>query len=523
MISTKKKGLLNLSFSLFYKIVTMVLGIIIPILFITSYGSELNGFQSSVQQIFSYTMLLEAGVGSATLQSLYAPIRSGNRDKVNAYLSAMSKYYNKVGIVYFIILAVLSIGYALIINVETMVFFEVCIYVAIAGATHGINFFYLAKLKLLISAEGDEYIVSALLMVTYVLTSITKIILIYQGINIIFLQLSQFAINMGITGIYYLIAKKKYPWLSFKAKADYSGMRQKNSALIHQISGLVFQNIDVLLLTFMCNLQIVSIYTVYKMVINMVTTVIASMGESVNFIFGREMNNGDENHTTYKTIIDIFNVCYSAIAFGLYVVTYLLILPFMKLYTVDMDINYIFPLLPWLYISMELLTVGREAMMRTITVAGHFKQTQWRAIWEVIINVVASIIAIFICKYFFGEIGGLYGVLIGTIVAMLYRTIDINIYANKKILKRSCWSSFKIMLTNAVFFVGVVFLVEPIIPSINSYFQFFMHGIWITLLVLIGFIAFQLLLNFKETKVLIAYLKKSLPRAKNTAENNKCE
>ena len=517
MLSVRKKGLLNLIFSLSYKIVTMLLGIMIPILFITSYGSELNGLQSSVQQFFSYTMLLEAGVGSATLQSLYAPVRNGDRDKCNAYLAATSKYYNKVGIVYFIILAILSIGYALIVNVETMVFIEVCVYVLIAGATNGINFFYLAKLKLLISAEGDEYIVSALSMITYILTSVAKIILIYQGINIIILQVSHFAINMGVTGIYFAIAKKKYAWLTFKVSPDYTGMKQKNSALIHQISSLIFQNVDVLLLTFMCDLEVVSIYTIYKMIINMITTIIASIGDSVNFIFGREMNNGDESHETYRTIIDIFNIFYSAIAFGLYVVVFLLILPFMRLYTVDMDINYILPLLPWLYIAIEVLTVGREAMMRTITVAGHFKQTQWRAIAEAVINLGTSIIAVIICKYFFGEIGGLYGVLIGTIIAMLYRTIDINIYANKKILKRSSWGSFKVMLTNTVLFLVVVFLLKPMIPNISDYFQFVLNGIWITILVLVVFVVIQALLNIKETKIVLTYLKQSVNKR---AEHN---
>ena len=512
MLSVKKKSLLNLIFSLSYKVVTMVIGIIIPILFITSYGSEINGLQSSVQQIFLYTTFLEAGVGAATLQSLYAPIKSDNREKCNAYLSAMSKYYNKIGVIYFIILSIVSIGYALIINVETMLIIEVCIYVALTGAANGINFFYLAKLKILISAEGDEYIVSILSMVTYVLTSAAKIVLISFGINIVILQVSHFAINMAVTGVYYLIARKKYKWLSFKAEPNYEGMKQKNSVLIHQISSLVFQNVDVLLLTFMCDLKIVSIYTIYKMVINMVTTIIASLGDSINFVFGREMNNGDEKHENYKKIIDVFNVFYSAIAFGLYVVTYLLILPFMRLYTAGLDINYVLPLLPWLYISIEILTVGREAMMRTINVAGHFRQTQWRAIIEAAINLTSSIIAIAVCKYFWGEVGGLYGALIGTIVAMLYRTIDMNIYANRKILKRGCWKSFKVMLTNAALFILVVFLIRPIIPEIGNYFQFFLNGVWVTILVLMIFIPVQCLLNFQEVKLVFEYLKQKLVR-----------
>ena len=102
MASFKKKSALNLSISIVYKLATIVLGILIPRLFITSYGSELNGLQSSISQIFAYLALLEAGVGAATQQSLYAPLGEKNHAKINAYLSATSKYYNKIGVIYFV-------------------------------------------------------------------------------------------------------------------------------------------------------------------------------------------------------------------------------------------------------------------------------------------------------------------------------------------------------------------------------------------------------------------------------------
>lgn len=507
MLSVKKKGVLNLGFSLAYKIITMAFGILLPVLFITSYGSEINGLQSSVHQIFTYTTLLEAGIGAATLQSLYKPVAAKDRNKINQYLSATSNYYNKIGLIYFVLLFVIAVGYAWIVPVDTMVFLEVIGYVIISGALNGVNFFYLAKLKLLISAEGDEYIVSILSTVTYILTSVAKIILIAQSVNIILLQVCQFLIHVAVMLVYYRIAKKKYPWLSFKETPDFEGMKQKNSVLIHRISSLVFQNVDVMLLTFMCDLRIVSIYTIYKLVINMITTIIASMSESISFIFGRKMNNGDEEHTEYKQMIDVFNVVYSAIAFGLYVVTYMLILPFLKLYTANMDMNYIIPVLPWLYITIEILTVGREAMMKTIEVAGHFKATQWRAIVETVLNLAVSIVAVIVCKHFWGEIGGLYGVLFGTIISMIYRTVDINIYANKHILKRKCWKPFRVMLTNLFLFLIVVVSIKPIVPDIGNYFEFVLHGAWLSILVLGVFISVQLLMNFKETKILLNYIK----------------
>lgn len=506
-MNARKKGTVNLITSLVYKVITVAIGLIIPKLFITTYGSEINGLQSSVTQIFTYISLIEGGIGAATLQALYAPVANDDRKKINAYLSATSVYYNWIGVIYFILLSIIGVGYALVVPVHGYSFGFVFMYIIFSGALTGINFFYLGKLKLLLSAKGDEYLVTVLTMCTFLATSTMKIILIGMGVNIVILQACYLIINLLVTFIYYQIAKKKYPWLSFKETPDNTCIEQKNSVLIHRISSMIFQNIDVMLLTFICGLKVVSIYTIYKMVVNTVTTITATIGDSVNFIFGQTYNVG-ENKTKYCIIIDVFNVYYSAISFALFSVMFVLIIPFLSIYTKGMDQNYIYVALPYLYISIELLSVGREAMMRTIEVAGHFRKTQWRAVAECIINLIVSILAIFVCKNFFGDVGGLYGALIGTIAAMLYRTIDINIYANKHILHRSCLKSFWIMSVNLITMLFTMLVMKPLVGVCNSYFSFLLMGICVTPIVLIISLFVQSLLNRKESKIMLHYLRK---------------
>ena len=247
----------------------------------------------------------------------------------------------------------------------------------------------------------------------------------------------------------------------------------------------------------------------------MITTIVATFGESFQFVLGQTFNSEEtEKKERYCKIIDTFNVFYSAVSFGLFTVLFVLILPFMRLYTEGMDINYIIPFLPYLYLTIEVLTVGREAMMRTIEVAGHFKKTQWRALAEAIINLGVSIVAIFVCKHFWGDVGGLYGALFGTIVAMLYRTIDMNIYANRRILHRSSWHSFKVMLTNVALFIVVVLVSNFIKLQITTYLQFIIHGIIFTVPILIFFLAIQSLLNVKQSKMMLKYIKAGLFKKK---------
>ena len=517
-----KKGVFNIALSIFYKVVTIAVGLILPKLFITNYGSTVNGLQASVNQIFTYIALLEAGVGASALQSLFAPAANKDREQENAFISAVSRYYNKIGFIYFAILLAVSGLYALIVPVEGIPWYQVILYIIVSGGLTGLNFFYLGKLKLIIGAEGDEFLVSILSTMIYAVSSAVKILLISFKFNIIFVQLGFLAVNILFTLVYYLIAKKKYPWLSFRQQPDYSCVAQKNSVLIHKVAGLIFQNIDILLLTFLCDLKIVSIYTIYKLVVNMVNSIVATFGDSLNFIFGQKFNTEqDPDKPQYRKLIDTFNVYYSAVAFGLYTVMFLMMIPFVRLYTAKMDIEYVYELLPWLYISIEILTVGREAMMRTIEVAGHFKKTQWRAVAEAAINLGVSVVAILVMKHFFGNIGGLYGALIGTIAAMLYRTTDINIYANTRILHRKAWKPFWCMASNAVCFVAIYLISRWIPMEIHSYLQFFLYAAGVAVVVLPLYFLLQSAFNPRECKIILQALKHKLRKKKqNPVDSN---
>ena len=148
-----------------------------------------------------------------------------------------------------------------------------------------------------------------------------------------------------------------------------------------------------------------------------------------------------------------------ALVSSLYCIAGIFILPFLKLYTAGVqDINYIDPILPYLFIAVYLLNNGRESSNMVIKFAGHFKQTQWRSVLEAVINLTVSLLAV----HFYG----IYGVLAGTIAALLYRTNDMIIYANKKILKRSPWKTYRCWFVNLALFVVLTLLSRLIFTHI---------------------------------------------------------
>ncbi|MBQ5851833.1 MAG: polysaccharide biosynthesis C-terminal domain-containing protein, partial [Lachnospiraceae bacterium] len=99
------------------------------------------------------------------------------------------------------------------------------------------------------------------------------------------------------------------------------------------------------------------------------------------------------------------------------------------------------------FIAVKLLSNGRSSSNMTINYAGHFKQTQYRSLLESAINIVVSLV----CVWKFG----IYGVLMGTIAALLYRTNDMILYANRKILGRNPWITYRRWLLNLALFIVV--------------------------------------------------------------------
>lgn len=509
-----KKSVYNILTTVLYKILVCTFGIIIPRFFILNYGSEINGLQGSVSQIFMYISLLEAGVGAATLQAIYRPVYEKNYDELNGILSASTLYYNKIGLFYFVVLCSVSVVYAFAVPVSTMDKSMVLLYIVISGAATGINFFYKAKILLVMSAVGDNYVDSVINMAVYTVTSILKIILILNRVNIVLVQLSFLTVNVLATLVYYFFARKRYPWLDFHCEPNYQAIEQKNSALIHKISSVIFQNIDIVLLTFLGNLRLVSIYSMYKLVMNMIASIVGAIGDGMNFLIGQSYNGEDLEEFTQK--IDAFNVYYSAVSFALFSTAYLLTIPFLKIYTNGMDIDYIVPGLPLLFVIIELLQVGREAMVRTINVAGKFKATIYSTIIETGLNLLVSLAAMLILYNRKGETYLLYGALLGTIVSLLFRTFDINRFANRKILFRKAWRSNKIILTNAAFFVAVVYVETRVSITLDNYFSFFQYGLIITPIMLIAEITIQSILNpssfilLKER--LVTYFRKTIKK-----------
>lgn len=504
-----KKSIYNILFGVFGQIVTIAIGLCLPRLRIVSFGSEVNGMLSSVQQIFVYLGLLEAGIGGASLQALYGPVAIGDKDKINSILSVTNSHYKKTGMFYVISVFAMSIIYPIAVKSEIPPL-TVILVILLNGLGNALMFFFQGKYKILLQAEGKQYVITNMTTFVNIATSICKVVLIVSGFNVISLQVAYFVFNMVQAAYFAWYIRRHYKWIDLKAKGDDTVISQKNSVLIHQISQLVFNNTDVLILTIFCDLRIVSIYAIYNMVYDMVSTLINHVTTGFSYKLGQLFNSAYDKFLRLYNIIEPY---YIALSFSLYCVAHIFILDFMELYTKGIsDADYVLKYMPILFTTFKLLVSGRATCGFVQGYARHFKKTQNRAIVEAVINLVVSLVFVNIC--------GIYGVLIGTIAALLYRANDMIIYTNRRILNRSSWFTYKYWLVNLVLFVLTVVVAKNLIPqNINSYFSLILIIMVSTIVIVAVFVGVTFMMTYKESKYMFGqlwrrYIGKSILKSK---------
>lgn len=448
----KKMSIYNFISGFLGQIITIVIGLFIPRLVLVSFGSEGNGLVSSISQIFVYISLLEAGVGAASTQALYGPIEKDDKENINRILSATHKYYNKTGIVYLLATFLLSICYPLLVNVS-MDYLDVMLIIFFIGFGGVINYLLVGKFKIFLAALGKNYVVINIATMITILSNVIRIILILLRYDLVVLQFFYMIINVlqALFIIYYM--KKNYQWINLDVKPDYNAISKKNFALIHQIANVIFSNTDVLVITIFCGLKVVSVYTIFNMIFSMAQTILSTLNNSTVFVIGQKYH-GDKKD--FRILYDFYEYCYIIFSFLLMVIVLFNIIPFMHIYTSGIsDANYYDYYLAILFFMSNLLSSIRIPGINLINIDGKFKETARSSIIESIINLSFSILLTYKI--------GVYGTLIGTIIALLYRNIDIIYFCNRNILKNtakktiSCIISCLFSLTVCIFLYDFFF------------------------------------------------------------------
>jgi len=379
------------------------------------------------------------------------------------------------------------------INTFGSVYWSVVLLIVLQGASGVITFCFVSAYKQLFIADGRNYFISNLAALSQILIATGKIVIIKLSANIVFLQSISFIISVVIAILYVYLFRKRYKQIDLRIQPDKQILSEKNAFLVHEISNAVFSSTDILLLSIFCDLQIASIYSIYNMVFSALNQLISQIHNGCFYILGQSYSRGRDE---YLHIHYMYDTLYIAMVFTLMTVAYLLINPFVSLYTRGAsNMNYVDRWLPLLFTLIQLLSCCRITASNLIKVSGHAQKTVYRSIAESLINLFASLILI--------QFLGIYGVLLGTVAALLFRTNDFIIYSNRVVLKRSPFSQYMMIGGYFSLFFVVMVIFGNLDLQLKDYSQFVVVGTVLTILMAILYFGFAVLFNYEVRKLVL--------------------
>ncbi len=442
-----KKVRKNLVTGIASQVIIIVLGFLLPRLYIDNFGSAVNGVLSTIKQIFTYMTLLEAGIGLAATNALYTPFKTQNHAVASGVLAAAHKRYRQTGFAYAVVVLLIAVVYAY--AVPTSIHPTVLFFLIILNALPSLfAFFVQAKYRLLLEADGRMYVISTSETILQVASSVGKVLVLLLTDSLILIQLVYCVLSLLQLAYLYVYAKRLYSWVDLKAQPDEKVLSQGKGVLIHKISGMVFNNTDVLLLSFLCDFTVVSIYTIYNIFFSQVQTFITSVTSSFRHELGQMI---DTDHEKFLKVYNVYETFYIMGTFIVYTLMAVFLLPLIQIYTKGVnDANYTNALLVLLFVLMNLLANGKLPSNHVLEFKGKFNETTSHALWEMVINIAVSVFAIL--KW------GICGAIIGTIAALLYRGTVMICYANKQVLHRSAFHTYKLWLVNGAIFALIMWV-----------------------------------------------------------------
>lgn len=420
-----RKATLNTITAGISEVVQLICGLILPRLILASFGSAYNGITSSAKQFLSAVSILTIGVSGTTRVALYRAIADHDSAKTNGIIRATELYMRKVGIVLLFYIAVLTVVYPLVINTGYN-WLEVAPLIIAAGISSAGRYFFGTTYYALLYADQSIYISNIFLIAANILNVVVSAIMIKCGCNIQMVKLGSSFVLVAYPIMRAIYVRKRYK-IDRKCEPDKSALSLRKDVMAHSIANIVHDHTDIVVLTIFCNVKVVSVYTVYNLVMNALKKTQQVFTGGTEAVFGNMWAKGEidkikANLRNYEYIIAAF----ASIIFSTSIV---MILPFISLYTKGVhDEQYILPAYAVVITAAQMFYSFRTPYLTLVQGIGHYKQTKNGAYAEAIINLVVSVILV----QFFGIVG----VAIGTLAANIFRTVQYAFYIDKNIIPR---------------------------------------------------------------------------------------
>lgn len=492
-----KRSALNFISDVIPLLIISVLGIFKLKLFIQVLGDETLGLYQLFSQIMVYVALVDGGLTSAVLYSLYKPNANHDEKKMSEILTAAKKAFSFIGMIVFFIAFVVSFFIQYFIKDFSFNIWYIRILFMLFSLSNVVSYFFVPY-QVLLEVKEKKYLVNISLQTGQILLSVLEIIMLLNGMSFIKILIMHAIVKLISNIAVYFFCRKNIDNVTFNSQdKDYSFKDNIKHLLVHKVNGLVGSNIDVVIISSFLGLEYVAIYSVYNYIINMIKTIIGKLSSSIVAIIGnKNAENIEEGYKVYQEMNSL-----------LFFVAIIICVPLVLAINSFIDIWYeetikTSLLIAVSFVSLLYVFIIKLSSTTFVTSAGLFKETEKCAFLDMTINLILSLILV---NYL-----GIAGVTIATALSTFiseYILKTIVLFKNnfKKEAKYFFLNNIKyFILTLIVLFIGYLVISKIIITSILNWFLIFViYTLLNTVLVLGCFYLFKDLNFLKRIKYLL--------------------
>lgn len=487
-----KKSLKNLVFNVFQQLIGILTGFLLPPLIIANYGSSTNGLIQTVKQIVTYAQTTGAGIASASTYVMYEPIAKKQYKKLSGIFNATKKMFIKAGNYASFIMLMVAFIYPIFVRDDVNIFtaFTLVIMLGLCGVS---EFYFIGKYQALFSADQKNYLVSIAQALGNIFNIVISIVLIKLKCDIVLVEFGAMAVYITRVSFLWVHFKKHYSYIDKNEKPLMNSISQRKDAVVHEITALVVNNSSVLLVSLILGLTSASIFSVYLLVFSGLNMIAAIVSNGIYASFGDVI--AKKETAVLQKSYNIFEWGFLLAIFVMYVVAFVMIMPFIAIYTRNItDVNYSLPLLGMLFVLVGILNNIKIPARMLVMAHGHFKETKKYSLIEMLLNIFGQIIFI--------PIFGIYGALVGCLLSVIYRAINFIWYANKYLLNIGHERVIKRLIVFTIPAVGLCYLSTFININATGYLAWALWALCITIVTFVIMLVVGIIFDrstFKDT------------------------
>lgn len=421
----KKKIAINAIAGFTLQAVMIIYGFVFPRLVMYYYGSAVNGTLQSISQFLGYISLLDAGVSAVIRARFYKPLADGNYALVQSIVNTAKLFYRKIGSIFLAYVLVVCIILPVTFQNDFDYLFTAGLVIIIAASTFA-EYFFGISYQVLLEADQRKYIIYFIQAIIVFLNTVACIILITNGFSIQFVKIASTLLFIVRPVFVSMYCKKRYCFTDNNKRCE--PIDNKWAGMGHHLAYFLHSHTAVVLLTFAKGPMIISVYSVYNMVVTALGQVLTYLTGGIEAAFGNMIAKNEKGNL--RRGLELYELLIFSCSVVVFTTAAITILDFVKVYTKGItDVNYIEPVAAMLLIVSSAVYCIRRPYEALVMASGKLKETMRGAFAEAVINITISFALVW--KY------SITGVAIGALVATIFRTVQYSIFVSCYIIERS--------------------------------------------------------------------------------------